>query len=295
MTAAARSAWASGRWSGLAFAAPFLFLYAFLLIYPLLAGFGISFNRADLFGARTFVGIDNYSRLFADPIFLQSLGNTFKLVLLIVPALTVLALALALALNSATRTAGLFRGLFFSSSVLSVTIVTLIWRFVLTPDAGLVAEVTEALGREAIPFLSDPNLTLPALALTTIWWSIGLPMMLFIAGLQQIPEDIYEAAALDRASRWTTFRRVTLPSLRRTLLLVVMLQTAAQLQIFGQAQLLTAGGPGGSSRPLVLFIFEAAFSRWELGYAMAGAEILFGLILVVTLIQYSAAKPRGGE
>ena len=111
-------------------------------------------------------------------------------------------------------------------------------------------------------------------------------MMLFLAGLQQIPGELYEAAALDRAGRWTTFWRVTLPSLRRTWILVVMLQTAAQLQLFGQAQLLTGGGPSGSSRTVVLFIFEAAFGRWELGYATAAAEILFLLILALTLLQY---------
>jgi multiple sugar transport system permease protein len=111
-------------------------------------------------------------------------------------------------------------------------------------------------------------------------------MMLFLAGLQQIPGDMYEAAALDRATVWKTFLRITLPSLRRTVVLVVMLQTAAQLQIFGQSQLLTGGGPGGASRTMVLFIFEVAFGRWELGYASAAAEMLFLLILVVTLIQY---------
>jgi len=283
------------RLEGFAFVGPFLLLYVFLLIYPLFLGIGISFHRADLFGARQWVGFDNYARLLADPVFHQSLINTFKLTLLIVPALTIVALALALALNRATRTAAVFRGLFFSSSVLSVTIVTLIWRFILTPDAGLVAEAMQALGKEPVPFLSDPNLTIPALAITTIWWSIGLPMMLFLAGLQQIPGDIYEAAALDRAGRWTTFRRVTLPSLRRTVILVVMLQTAAQLQIFGQAQLLTAGGPSGSSRPVVLFIYEVAFGRWELGYAIAAAEMLFLLVLAVTLIQYWAVTRRETE
>lgn len=285
----------AGRLGGFAFVAPFLFCYLFLLIYPLFLGIGISFHRADLFGARQWVGLDNYARLLADPVFHQSLLNTFKLALLIVPPLTVIALALALALNRATRTAAWFRGLFFSSSVLSVTIVTLIWRFILTPDAGLVAEVLQALGREPVPFLSDPSLTIPSLAITTIWWSIGLPMMLFLAGLQQIPADIYEAAALDRAGRWATFRRVTLPSLRRTTILVVMLQTAAQLQIFGQAQLLTAGGPGGSSRPVVLFIYEVAFGRWELGYAIAAAELLFLLVLAVTLAQYWAVARQGAE
>jgi multiple sugar transport system permease protein len=273
---------------GYAFVGPFLALYVLLLIYPLLLGIGISFNRADLFGARRFVGLENYARLLADPIFHQAVVTTFKLTLLIVPALTVVTLALALALNRATRSAGILRGVFFSSSVLSVTIVTLIWRFVLTPDAGLIAKLLALFGAEPVPFLSDPNLTVPALAITTIWWSLGLPMMLFLAGLQQIPGDIYEAAALDRASRWTTFWKITVPSLRRTLILVVMLQTAAQLQIFGQAQLLTSGGPSGRSRPIVLYIYELAFGRWELGYAAAAAEALFALVLLITALQYWA-------
>jgi multiple sugar transport system permease protein len=283
------------RLEGFAFVGPFVLLYVFLLVYPLILGIGISFHRADLFGARRWVGLDNYARLLADPVFHQAVANTFKLALLIVPPLTVIALALALALNRQTRSAAIFRGIFFSSSVLSVTIVTLIWRFILTPDAGLVAKLLQALGREPIPFLSDPALTIPALAITTIWWCIGLPMMLFLAGLQQIPGDIYEAAALDGAGRWTTFRRITLPSIRRTLILVVMLQTAGQLQLFGQAQLLTAGGPSGSSRPIVLFIYEVAFGRWELGYASAAAELLFLLVLAVTLLQYWAVTRREGE
>ena len=282
--------WKSGRYAGFLFVGPFLAIYTFLLIYPLFRGIALSFHRADLFGGGEFIGFGNYVRMAGDPVFWQALTNTLKLALLIVPTLTIIALALALALNKPTRSAAWFRGLFFSSSVLSVTIVTLIWRFILTPDAGLMAEVLEAFGREPIPWLSHPDLTIPALAITTIWWSIGLPMMLFLAGLQQIPEDMYEAAALDRASRWTTFRRVTLPSLKRTTILVVMLQTAAQLQIFGQAQLLTAGGPSGASRPVVLYIYEVSFGRWELGYATALAEVLFLLIIAVTLVQYWAGN-----
>jgi multiple sugar transport system permease protein len=281
-------------WSGLLFVLPFLTAYLIILIYPLLSGMALSVQRVDLFGGGRFVGLDNYARLFADETFIRSVLNTFALALMIVPLLTVIALALALALNRATRGAAIFRGIFFSSSVLSVTIVTLIWRFVLAPDAGLLGETAQALGAEPIPFLSHPTWSLWALAITTIWWSVGLPMMLFLAGLQQIPGDVYEAAALDRASRWTTLWRVTLPALRRTVVLVVMLQTAAQLQIFGQAQLLTGGGPGGATRTMVLFIFEAAFARWELGYATAAAEILFLLIVLITLTQYVTTM-RGSE
>jgi len=279
---------ARDRLAGFAFVGPFLALYTFLLIYPLLMGIALSFHRADLYGARRFVGFENYARAFADPVAWQALANTFKLTLLIVLPLTVITLALALALNRATKTAAVFRGIFFASSVLSVTIVTLIWRFILTPDAGLVAKIVTAFGGTPPPFLSDPNLTIPALAITTIWWSIGFPMMLFLAGLQQIPQDMYEAAALDNAGPWTRLFKITLPSLRRTLILVIMLQTAAQLQLFGQAQLLTAGGPSGASRPVVLLIFEVAFGRWELGYATALAELLFLLVLSVTFVQYWA-------
>jgi multiple sugar transport system permease protein len=275
-------------WRGLLFVAPFLILYAIILIFPLLRGVWLSLNQVDLFGAGHFVGIANYVRLARDPVFATSLMNTFEVTLMIVPPLTIIALLLAIALNRAGKGAALIRGVFFSSAVLSVTIVTLIWRFMLAPDAGLLGYLAKAVGTAPPPFLSDAQLVLPALAITTIWWSVGFPMLLFLAGLQQIPEDMYEAAALDNASRWTTFRRITVPSLRRTLVLVVMLQTAAQLQLFGQSQLLTAGGPSGASRTAVLFLFETAFGQWQLGYTSAAAEVLFVIILAVTITQYWA-------
>ena len=273
-------------WRALLFVAPFLALYLLILVFPLLRGLWLSFSQVDLFGAGHFVGFGNYARLLHDPVFGTSLVNTFEVTLMIVPVLTIISLLLALALNRAGKGAAIMRGIFFASAVLSVTIVTLIWRFVLAPDAGLLGEAWKALGWEPLPFLSDVHLALPALAITTIWWSVGFPMLLFLAGLQQIPEDMYEAAALDNSSSWTTFWRITVPALRRTLILVVMLQTAAQLQLFGQSQLLTAGGPSGASRTAVLFLYESAFGRWELGYASAAAEVLFLIILAVTLTQY---------
>jgi multiple sugar transport system permease protein len=285
-------------WRGLLFVEPFVLLYAIILVFPLFRGLWLSFNQVDIFGLGHFVGTTNYARLAHDPIFATSLKNTFVVTLMIVPLLTVIALALALALNRATKGAAIFRGIFFSSAVLSVTIVTLIWRFVLAPDAGLLGYLWTTLGWTPLPFLSDAHLALPALAITTIWWSVGFPMLLFLAGLQQIPNDMYEAAALDNASRWTTLWRITVPALRRTIVLVVMLQTAAQLQLFGQSQLLTAGGPSGASRTAVLFLFETAFAQWELGYASAAAEVLFLIILAVTVTQYwltGRATAQGSE
>ncbi|GAA4027844.1 sugar ABC transporter permease [Sphingomonas rosea] len=284
---------------GLAFVGPFLLVYLLVLILPMLHGLWLSLKVIDIWGDGRFAGLANYARLFADPVFGQSLINTFLVALMIVPLLTIIALGLALALNRAGRGAAVLRGIFFSSSILSVTIVTLIWRFILAPDAGLLGEVAKGMGVEPLPFLSSPGLALWALAITTIWWSIGLPMLLFLAGLQQVPADLYEAAALDGASRWRTFARITVPSLRRTTILVVMLQTAAQLQLFGQSQLLTAGGPSGASRTVVLFMNEVAFGRWELGYAQAAAEVLFVIILCVTLTQYwltgRAGEGEGGR
>jgi len=277
-------------WRGLLFVTPFLALYLLILVFPLLRGLWLSFSQVDLFGAGHFVGFGNYARLLHDPVFGTSLVNTFEVTLMIVPVLTIISLLLALALNRAGKGAAIMRGIFFASAVLSVTIVTLIWRFVLAPDAGLLGEAWKAMGWEPLPFLSDVHLALPALAITTIWWSVGFPMLLFLAGLQQIPEDMYEAAALDNSNSWTTFWRITVPALRRTLILVVMLQTAAQLQLFGQSQLLTAGGPSGASRTAVLFLYESAFGRWELGYASAAAEVLFLIILAVTLTQYWATS-----
>src|SRR5262249_12298989 len=144
-----------------------------------------------------------------------------------------------------------------ASNVLSVTVVTLIWRLVLLPDRGLLSQALPGFAP-----LTDERLALPFIALVTVWWGIGLPMTLILAALQQVPKDLYEAAALDNASRWRSFRYITLPALRRTLILVAIVQLLGQLQVFGQAQLLTNGGPNNSTRTMVMFIYEALFDQW---------------------------------
>ena len=144
-----------------------------------------------------------------------------------------------------------------------------------------------------MPYLSDAQLALPAIAVTTIWWCIGLPMMLFLAALQQVPPDLYEAAALDNAGRWRTLLCAdAAPSIRRTAIVVVVMEIILQFQLFGQAQIMTLGGPNNASLPIVLFIYQIGFQRWDIGYAAAASEILFCIILAAAMAQYFAARGR---
>ena len=196
-------------------------------------------------------------------------------------------------INSRTqRTIHRFCAVFFGASVLSVTIVTIIWKMMYLPDIGLISRVTGLIGIAPIPFLTSQSLALPAIAVTTVWWIIGLPMMLFLAALQQIPGELYEAAALDNAGRWRSLWSITLPSIRRTLVVVVIYEIVAQFQLFGQTWLLTRGGPNNTSRSIVLFIYETGFRDWDLGYAAAASEILFLLMAIAAMAQYLASRRR---
>jgi multiple sugar transport system permease protein len=280
--------------SGWLFVLPYLIVFAALLIYPLLSGIFLSFHKADLFGGSQYIGFENYLRLFHDSEFLKSVRNTCCFVVLTVPALTLIGLGLALSLNNRSRWSAVLRGLFFASSILSVTIVTLIWRMVLIPDGGLIANILRRLGIHPIAFLSDEHLVLPAIALTTVWWCIGLPMMLFLAALQQVPQELYEAALLDRAGRWRMLTHITLPSIRRTAIVVVVIEVILQFQLFGQVQIMTLGGPGNASLSIVLFAYQVGFQRWDIGYAAAASEVLFCIILAAAAIQMYAVRGRRG-
>lgn len=268
------------------FVAPYLLVFLAMIVVPLGIGIYLSFTKGDLFGIERVIGIANFVRLLGDPIFLEAVGNTFFFVLLTVPALALIGLALALALNREARWATVLRTIFFASTVLSVTVVTLVWRLVFLPDSGLLNVIAGAFGTTAPAFLNDEDLAMVAIAITTIWWCIGLPMVLFLAALQQVPRDLYEAAALDGANRWSALRHITLPAIKRTFALVLIIEVILQFQLFGQPQLMTQGGPNNATRPVVLFIYEAGWRQWELGYAAAASQILFAMILVAAMIQY---------
>jgi multiple sugar transport system permease protein len=273
-------------WTGLAFVAPFLACYLVLLVWPVIDGVWLGFHAIDLLSnIGRFVGWRNYVDLAADEAFMRVVFNTLVFAALCTPLVVAMGLTLALALNRPGRPAALLRGLFFGASVLSVTIVTLVWKLVLMPERGLVANAATAVGLDYATPLNSTVLALPTVALVTMWWVVGLPLMLFLAALQQVPQDIYEAAALDNTSRWRSFRFITLPAIRRTVVLVAITQLIGQLQVFGQIQLLTQGGPNNGTRPLVMFIFEALFDQWALGYAAAAAQVLFVLLLAGVSIQ----------
>ncbi len=281
------------RWGNFLFVTPYLMVFVFMIALPLFWGIYLSFQKVDLFGPGEFIGFNNYVRLFENKIFIQTVWNTCYFVLLTVPALVVIGLGLAMALNQQTRTANVLRGVFFASTILSVTVVTLIWRIIFIPNDGFMAMVFQWLNLEAIPFLSSPDWALKSVAIATIWWCIGLPMILFTAALQQIPQDLYEAAQLDNASKWTTFRRITLPSITRTIILVTIIEIVMQFQLFGQALLMTNGGPNNTSRSIVMFIYDAGFRRWDIGMAAAASQILFLIILVAALAQFMVSRKKG--
>ncbi len=269
-----------------AFLAPYLVFFVLFLAYPFVWGLWISLHDWELVGSvRKYIGVANYWDMFEDPLFQVSIRNTLLFTVMTVPVMVVVALGLALALNREARFHAALRVIFFTSSVFSVTVATLIWIMVLSPERGLVAHLFRALGLQPIPFLGSPTWAMPALTVTTVWWSVGFPMILFLAGLQQIPRELYDAARIDNASAWRRLTRITLPSLKRTLVLVIVLQIIGQFQLFGQALIMTGGGPADRTRSMVQTIYETGFTEWQLGYASAMSFFLFGVMFVASMLQ----------
>lgn len=224
--------------------------------------------------------------------FWPTVGNTIVFVALTVPGVTVTALILAAALNGETRAKAVLRTLFFLSQVLSVTVVTLIWQIMFSPRQGLIANVTQALGGSPIVWLTDQQFAMAAIVIATIWWSLGIAMILFLAGIQDISKDIYEAAAIDDARGVKAFWYITLPNLKRTITLVVVLQIILHFQVFGQSHLMTQGGPNDSTQVLVRYIYQTAFRDSELGQASAMAVFLFVIMGAFSVVQFVVGREK---
>jgi multiple sugar transport system permease protein len=224
--------------------------------------------------------------------FWPTVGNTILFVGLTVPGVTVTALIIAAALDGETRAKAVLRTLFFLSQVLSVTVVTLIWQIMFSPRQGLIANVTEALGGSPVVWLTDQQFAMAAIVITTIWWSLGIAMILFLAGIQDISRDIYEAAAIDDATGVKAFWYITLPNLKRTVTLVVVLQIILHFQVFGQSHLMTQGGPNDSTQVLVRYIYQTAFRDSELGQASAMAVFLFLIMGAFSVVQFVVGREK---
>lgn len=224
--------------------------------------------------------------------FWPTVGNTLVFVSLAVPGVTISALLLAAALNRETRAMGILRTLFFLSQVLSVTVVTLIWQIMFSPRQGLIANITETLGGTPINWLTDQQFAMAAIVIATVWWSLGIAMILFLAGLQDISKDIYEAAALDNARGFRAFWFVTLPNLTRTISVVIILQIILHFQVFGQPHLMTQGGPNDSTQVLVRYIYQTGFRDSDLGRASAMAVFLFVIMGSFSIIQFVVGREK---
>ena len=230
---------------------------------------------------------------WGDRRFWPIVGNTLTFVALTVPSVTLLGLALALGLNRDDRTSAVLRTAFFLSQVLSVTVVTLIWQLTFSPRQGMLGHAARSLGLDPIQWITNVDLAMPAIVIATVWWSLGFAMILFLAGLQEIPAERYEAARLDGAGLWSIIRFITLPALSRTTTLVIVLQIILHFQVFGQSHLITRGGPNDATQVLVRYIYQTGFRNSELGYASALAVVLFLFMLVFAMLQLRVSRGDG--
>jgi ABC-type sugar transport system permease subunit len=282
---------------------PMLLFFGIFYVYPIIAGFAGSLTNWRAFQdpeARFFVGLENYTALFNDPIFRASLVNTFKYAALYMPLTIVLSLGAALAINAAGRLAGFFRTVYFLPVVTSVIATALIWSVgFYQPRYGLFNQVFALLGLPQQPFLRSPETALFAVVLYSVWKNLGYDIVIFMAGLSAIPPTFYEAAKVDGASRWHVFRHITLPLLQPTMVFVIITGIINSLQVYGPIYVMTVasgadkpGGPLNSTIVVAVYQWQVAFSELKLGYGAAMGIVLFLIILGITLLQSRFLRRR---
>lgn len=275
---------------------PFVLIFALVFGYPIVEVIRLSFTNASLIGGGEWIGVENYRKLFDDRLFYTSLKNNGYFVLLTVVPTTVIALCIALMVQRLSgRLQALTLALFFLPYVLPVSVVTQIWAWMLDFQFGVLQPMLELVAGKPVPVFKNPYWVMPSIAVVTIWWTNGFNVLLLLAGLRNIPTDLYEASALDGANRRQQFTRVTWPLLWPVVALVLTLQLILQLKIFDQVYLLSEGGPFNSSSVLLLMVYREAFQQNNGGYAAAISLVIFMLIVAVSVLQYQVLRIRKGR
>lgn len=255
------------------------------LMAPVLSSLVLSFSQWDLIGEIHWVGLDNYLTALADPAVLGALRNTLGFILGYLPSVVLIALGLALLLNRRIRGRVVFRAIYFVPVVTSWVAVSLIWKWLLNPQYGLINFALGAFGIKGPGWLFDPAWAMTGVILTSVWKDIGFVTVIYLAGLQDIPEPLYEAAALDGATAWQRFWSITFPILAPTTFFVTTISLISSFQVFDQVWIMTQGGPAGATSVMVELIYKNAFSYYKMGYASAISWVLFALIFAVTIAQ----------
>lgn len=278
------------RLAAFAFVAPATILIAMFVLWPTVSMLLTSTRALPLTarGGGTFVGFDNYRSLVDDPAFLRSLRNTAWFALAVTPLQTLAALALALWSNGPRFSQRFLRLAVFVPTTISLAVLSVLWKLMYEPmsatGAGLINGLLHAVGLPTQPFLTSTAQALPAIVFMSIWQGVGLQMMIFLAGLQAVPGELYEAAQLDGAGRWRRFVHVTLPGLAATSVFVVTITAIFAFKLFVQPFLMTRGGPQGATSSLLQYVYEASFFQRDLGLACAAGVALFALVLLLTVL-----------
>ena len=274
--------------------APFVLVYGWLFVYPTIQMIRLSFTSAPLIGAGDWVGLKNYVRLLHDRIYHTAIWNTVYFVILTVVPGTAAALGIALMVG---RLRGWLQSLilsaFFLPFILPVTVVYLIWQWMLNIQFGILQHVIAPIVGQPVNVWRNLPWFMPSVALVTIWWTNGFSILLFLAGLRNIPKEIYEAAELDGSSRWQTFWRITWPLIWPVTVLCLTIQLILQLKIFDQVYLFSMGGRTQATMVLVQYIYEQAFVHNKGGYAATVAVSLFVIVIAFSLLQFQALRARG--
>lgn len=275
---------------GYLFISPWIVGFLIFTLGPLIASILLSFTKWDIFSAPEFVGVANYTKLFADPLFNKSLYNTFYYAIFSIPLGMAGGLFLAILLNQKVKGLPIFRTLFYLPSVTSGVAVALLWKWIFNPEFGIANLILNLFGLPSLQWLSSPRWAMPALIIMSLW-GVGGGMLIYLAGLQGIPQQLYEAAELDGACWWSCFVKVTLPMLSPTLFFQLIMGIIGSFQVFTQVYVMTQGGPANATLVYVLYLYQNAFQWWKMGYASALAWVLFAIVMIFTLIQFKLA-PR---